>query len=162
MESCTVRPCNLNWSLEKDFSQYLRVYSKALASIDSIALLCSAQLRNYLSPKPFQKLSDNKKLLPTIADFGYKHLSSCFAASQGLLCENCGSLTAQSRGGKLDLGTVGANCGHTCRNSGGGGGCRAVRSARASGEVYTFSVHYLFIVRTNIIVLIFWKSTESI
>lgn len=37
LESCTVRPCNLNWSLEKDLSQYLSVYSNARAKIDSIA-----------------------------------------------------------------------------------------------------------------------------
>jgi hypothetical protein len=39
LESWTVRPCNLNWSLVKDLSQYLRVYSKALARIDSISQL---------------------------------------------------------------------------------------------------------------------------
>lgn len=35
-ERWTVWPCNLNWSLVKDLSQYLRVYSRARPSIDSI------------------------------------------------------------------------------------------------------------------------------
>lgn len=36
LERWTVRPCNLNCSREKDLSQYLRVYSRARPSIDSI------------------------------------------------------------------------------------------------------------------------------
>lgn len=32
-----MRPCNLNWSRENDLSQYLRVYSKAFAMIDSMS-----------------------------------------------------------------------------------------------------------------------------
>lgn len=36
LESCTVRPWSLNWSLEKDLSQYLSVYSNASASMASI------------------------------------------------------------------------------------------------------------------------------
>lgn len=37
LESWAVRPWSLNWSLVNDLSQYLSVYSKARASIDSIA-----------------------------------------------------------------------------------------------------------------------------
>jgi len=36
LESCAVRPWSLNWSREKDLSQYLSVYSSARAMIDSI------------------------------------------------------------------------------------------------------------------------------
>jgi hypothetical protein len=36
LESSAVRPLSLNWSREKDLSQYLSVYSSARAMIDSM------------------------------------------------------------------------------------------------------------------------------
>jgi len=44
----------LNWSLEKDLSQYLSVYSRALAMIDSIRV-CEVPLEASIS---FRKLPD--------------------------------------------------------------------------------------------------------